>query len=119
MKFGFRELEVWRKAITFANRVISITENLESDRKHFRLVENLEAAVASIAANIAEGAGRLSKKEFTQFLYIARGSLYEVVTFLEIFKDKKWISDTEHNRLLEDAEEIVRMLSGLIKSLQK
>jgi len=119
MRFGFKDLDVWRKALTFANKVISIAENLDSDRKHFRLVENIEAAVVSIASNIAEGAGRSHKKEFVQYLYIARGSLYEVVTFLEIFSDKKWITAENHQNLLKDAEEIVKMISGLISSLQR
>ena len=86
MYFGFEELEVWRKAIDFADYVIHLTENIETNRRHFRLVEQLEAASASIAMNIAEGKGRYSKKEFIQFLYISRGSLYECITLLIIFQ---------------------------------
>ena len=119
MKFGFKDLEVWKKAIVFAEKVITITEKLETDRKHFRLVENIEAAVVSVAANIAEGKGRAYKKEFIQHLYISKGSLYETVTFLEIFKVKNWISKESYESLLADAEEIVKMASGLINSLQQ
>lgn len=118
MGFGFKDLDVWRKAVKFAEAVISVTEKLDTDRKHFRLVENLEAAVVSIAANIAEGKGRYSKKEFVQFLYIARGSLYEAVTFLEVIKNKKWVGETEYDSLLKDAEEIAKMINGLISSIK-
>lgn len=61
-------------------KVISLVDGIQTDRKHFRLMEQLEASSTSIALNIAEGKGRYSKKEFIQFLYIARGSLYETVT---------------------------------------
>ena len=91
MKFGFEDLEVWNKAIEFADQVIDLIECLDTNRKHFRLIEQLEATSTSIAMNIAEGKGRYSKKEFRQFLYIARGSLYETVTLLEIFRRRGWI----------------------------
>lgn len=119
MSFAFKDLEVWKKAVAFAGRVISITENLEAERKHFRLIENIESAAVSIAANIAEGKGRYSKKEFAQFLYIARGSLYETVTFLEVFKNKGWITLSDYNSLSSDAEEVVKMIVGLINSLHR
>ena len=119
MYFGFEELEVWKKAIDFADHVINLTENIETNRKHFRLVEQLEAASTSIAMNIAEGKGRYSKKEFIQFLYISRGSLYECITLLIIFKKRSWISEQELSNLEADAKEIACMLTGLIKSIRK
>ena len=119
MYFGFEELEVWKKAIDFADYVINLTENIETNRKHFRLVEQLEAASTSIAMNIAEGKGRYSKKEFIQFLYISRGSLYECITLLIIFKKRSWISEQELSNLEADAKEIACMLTGLIKSIRK
>ena len=91
-KFGFKDLEVWQKAIDFTNNVLDLSENLNTDAKHYRLIEQLEAAAASVPQNIAEGKGRLSKKEFIHFLYIARGSLYEVITLLVIFERRNWIT---------------------------
>ena len=118
MGFGFRDLEVWKKSVKFAEAVISVTERLNTDKKHFRIIENLESASVSVAANIAEGKGRYSKKEFMQFLYIARGSLYETATCLEVFKNKKWIIETEYSSLVRDAEEIAKMINGLITSIR-
>jgi four helix bundle protein len=67
--------------------------------------------------NIAEGKGRFSKKEFVQYLYISRGSLYETMTLLEIFRRKKWISNENYSRIEKQAKEIASMLKGLINSI--
>jgi four helix bundle protein len=84
--FPYKDLNVWHKSIQFASDVMDLTETLRITRKNYRLFEQLEAAVTSIPMNIAEGKGRISKKEFCHFLMIARGSLYEKFTLLEIFK---------------------------------
>lgn len=99
IKFSFEDLEVWQKAVDFAVSVIDIAEIMNTNRNHYRLIEQLESSVTSISANIAEGKGRNSKKEFIQYLYIARGSLFETITFLTIFYKKKWISCSNLNDL--------------------
>ena len=78
----------------------------------------MEAAVSSVAQNIAEGKGRQYKKEFIQFLYIAEGSLFEVLTLTEIFKRRKLIKDHEAKEIRSQAEIIDRKLRGLINSLR-
>ena len=85
-EFGFKNLKVWKKAIAIADSVIELTENLNTPGKHYRLIEQIEASSSSISQNIAEGKGRNSKNEFKQYLYIARGSLYETVTLLSVSK---------------------------------
>lgn len=117
-KFAFEELDVWQKAVEFANKVVKLTEESQFDKKHYRLIEQLEAASASISMNIAEGKGRYSKKEFIQFLYIARGSLYETITLLMIFNKNGWISDERTDEIKSFGNEIGKMLSSLIKSLR-
>ncbi|MDD5258649.1 MAG: four helix bundle protein [bacterium] len=118
-KFGFEDLNVWQKAIDFGSKVIRLTETLETNRKHYRLVEQLESSATSIAMNIAEGKGRYSKKEFVQYLYIARGSLFETVTLLIIFNTNKWINDKQLEEMKVSANEIGKMLSGLICSIKQ
>ena len=81
------------------------------------MLEQIESSAASISMNIAEGKGRYSKKEFVHYLYIARGSLYETITLLVIFRRKKWITDEQYKALEIAGEEIAAMLMGLIKSL--
>ena len=118
-KFNFEDLEVWQKSVDFAEEVIGIIDELDTDRKHFRLIENLEACTASIALNIAEGKGRYSKKEFIRFLYFARGSLYETIALLIIFKKKNWINESQLNELKAFGSQIGKMLSSLINSIKK
>jgi four helix bundle protein len=101
----------------FANSVIDLTEQLETERKHYRLVEQLEASAASVPMNIAEGKGRFSRKEFKHFLFIARGSLYETMTLLDIFKLRAWIQPPAFDALEQRANEIAKMINGLINSI--
>ena len=117
--FSFENLDVWQKAVEFANEVISVVDKLNTDRKHFRLIEQLESAVTSIAMNIAEGKGRFSKKEFMQFLYIARGSLFETITLMEIFNKRDWINNAQYSSLRNGGDEIGKMLSSLINSIKR
>ena len=117
--FNFEELKVWQKAVIFAENVIKIIDELETPRKHFRLVEQLEAAGTSVAMNIAEGKGRQTTKEFIQYLYIARGSLFETITLIIIFHRLTWLSEKKLAELKLLAEEISKMINSLIKSMKK
>ncbi len=116
---SYKELLVWQKSLTFANDVISLIDNLETDRKHFRLIEQLEAAATSVPMNIAEGKGRESKKEFVHFLYISRGSLYETMTLLEIFQMRGWLNNEAFHNLQQKSNEIAKMLKGLINYISR
>ena len=114
VKFSFEDLDVWQKAVEFSRKIIDIIENIETSRKHFRLFEQLESASTSIALNIAEGKGRFSKKEFIQYLYIARGSLYETITILIIFGKNGWIDEITLNEQL-----IVTIVSSVLNHLSE
>jgi four helix bundle protein len=116
--FAFEKLQVYQRALEFAVEVIKIVDEIEAPRKHYRLIEQIEAPSTSVASNISEGKGRYSKKEFKQYLYIARGSLYETVTRLQIFYKLKWLKSSSFEKLYCEAEEINRMLSGLINSIK-
>ena len=118
MAFAFEDLEVYHRALRFSVSVINVVDKMDTPRKHFRLIEQLEAACTSVAFNISEGKGRYSKKEFVHFLYIARGSLYETVTMLQVFKLLTWLDEKDYEALYNEAEEINKMLSGLIKSIR-
>ena len=113
---AYKDLQVWQKSMEFANRVIQF-DGLDTPRKHYRLLEQLESAVTSVPMNIAEGKGRESKKEFIHFLYIARGSIYETLTLLEIFQMQGWINADTFKSLETSGIEIIKMLKGLIKAI--
>ncbi|PKO04990.1 MAG: four helix bundle protein [Chloroflexi bacterium HGW-Chloroflexi-3] len=114
----YKDLIVWQKSIEFACNVIDHAENLASNRKHYRLVEQLEAAATSIPMNIAEGKGRYSTKELKHFLMIARGSLYETMTLLEIFKQKSWIPEKDFLQLTQQAIEISKLITAFHRNLK-
>lgn len=118
-KFGYENLDVWRKAVDFAVGIIDIVDSIDTSRKHYRLFEQIEAAATSIAMNLAEGKGRFSKKEFVHYCYIARGSLYETMTLLEVFRKKQWITDADFASNEMEGKEIASMIKGLINSLCK
>ena len=117
--FSFEDLEVWQEAVDFADKCLDIIERIQTDRRHYRLVEQLESAATSPALNIAEGKGRFSKKEFVHFLYIARGSLFETVTLLVIFRKRGWIKDIELTELKRDTAKLGKRISALINSIKK
>ncbi|MDI1323205.1 MAG: four helix bundle protein [Algoriphagus sp.] len=117
--FGFKDLKVWQKSILFADEILKIVETLNSNSKHYRLIEQIESACVSIPSNIAEGKGRESKKEYIRFLYIARGSLYETISLLNVFKNRNWISGEQLKYLENQGLEIVSMLKGLINAISK
>lgn len=118
-RFNFEDLDVWQKAVDYSVDVITVAEGIIDSKKHYRLIENIEAAATSIATNIAEGRGRQSKKEFIQYLFISKGSLFEVITTLTIFYKKGWISSSHLETLKDQGAEIGKMLSTLINTIRK
>lgn len=116
--FPFEKLEVWQLAVDLADFILGLLETFPTN-KHLRLIGQMEAAVCSVPQNIAEGKGRQYKKEFIQFLYIAEGSLFEVLTLTEIFKRRKLIEEKKSIEIRQRAEIIDRKLHGLINFLRK
>ena len=115
--FPFEKLDVWQLAVDLADYVLELLDDFPPNR-HFRLVGQMEAAVTSPAQNIAEGKGRQYKKEFIQYLHIAQGSLYEVVTLNEVFRRRKLFSPKDAQEVRNRCERIDRKLNGLINSLR-
>ena len=116
--FPFERLDVWLLAVDFADFILGLLEDFPPNR-HLRLVGQMEAAVSGIPQNTAEGKGRQYKKEFIQFLYIAQGSLYEVLTLTVIFRRRKLFKKKDAVKIWNDAEVIDRKLHALIRSLKR
>jgi four helix bundle protein len=106
MPFSFEQLQVYQRSLDFSVAIIDEIERIDTPRKHYRLVEQLEASCTSVALNISEGKGRFSKKEFKHFLYISRGSLYETITMLQIFLKKNWFTELAYARLNSEVKRI-------------
>src|SRR5262245_33876691 len=112
MAFAFENLLVYQKALTFADAILSFSRRLP--RGYLFLADQLNRASLSIAANIAEGNGRISKPDRRRFFAIARGSVHECVPSMELAERQHLMSSTLHSELKCAVEEIARMLSGLI-----
>ena len=113
---SYKDLEVWKKGVRFSIEIYHITGSFPFSEQ-FGIINQLRRASSSISANIAEGYGRESAKNYIQFLKTARGSLNETETFLYIafglnYFDKKTLDD-----LLVKSSEIGKMLNSLIKKL--
>jgi four helix bundle protein len=116
--FSFEKLEVYRLAIDLADAIFELLDRLPAN-KHLRIIGQMEAAVSSVSQNIAEGKGRQYKKEFVQFLYIAEGSLFEVLALCELFQRRKLFSEADVAIIRQLAEPLDRQLRGLINSLRE
>ena len=115
---SYRDLVVWQKAMALVSAVYKLTAAFPGSER-FELTSQIQRAAVSIPSNIAEGQGRLSTKEFRQFLGIARGSLKELETQLLISIDLAYAETAAVNECLELADEIGRMVNALIKALER
>jgi len=113
----FYNLQVWHKSRQLILTTYSLLENFPEYEK-YDMCSQLRRSVNSICANIAEGTGRRTLKDFVNFLYIAKGSLEETKSFFIIANDLRYIDNENYALLKEQSDEIGRMLNGLIKSLQ-
>ena len=107
-----RDLPVWKKAMEFVTDIYRETRAFPAD-EGTGIREQLRRAAVSLAANIAEGHGRGSTKEFRHFLCQAAGCLSEAETVLEIAARLGYLSDDAAVRLLGEAKEVGRMLNSL------
>ena len=115
--FPFEKLEVWHKALEFADSIYRLTKSFPDDER-FGLSSQMRRAAVSVAYNIAEGSARYSRNDFAHFIEIATGSLFEVVTQTAIGRrDKDISSEAQYSELYAFAEEHGKMLSGLRRSL--
>jgi len=117
MQHNFRDLDVWKKSISFVRKIYLLTKSFPSSEL-YGIVSQMQRAAVSIPSNIAEGAGRDSNAEFSRFVSISEGSAYEIETQIIIAYEIEYITESEYNNLLHDVRELQRMLSGLKRSLQ-
>ena len=114
--FNFEKLDVWQKAIAFADLVYSQTRKFPN-KERFGLTNQMRRAAVSISSNIAEGSSRMSQTDFARFIEIAAGSVFEVTSQVFVAKKQCLLTDEQFETVYQHAEELSRMLSGLRKSL--
>ncbi len=114
---SFRDLRVWQEAMKLAADVYRNTAGFPR-HELYGLSQQIRRAAVSVPSNIAEGKGHRSDREFSHFLFHARGSLLELQTQLLIAEELQYLSREETQQLLAGAEGVGRALSGLINSLR-
>lgn len=114
---SYRDLLVWQKSMVLVVETYKVLATFPKE-EIFGLTSQIKRCSVSIPSNIAEGWGRGSDKYFIQFLTIARGSLAELETQLEIAQKLEFLNNEDYLMLVSAGDEIGRMLNGLIKSIK-
>ncbi len=117
MRTKYEKLHVWVDAMALAEEAYLVSRAFPR-REDFVLTTQIRRAAVSIPANIAEGCGRYHTREFVQFLYVSRGSLFELMTLLTLSLRAAYISQVQYSKLRSTCERILSSLSGLIRSLE-
>lgn len=115
--FPFESLDSWQIAIKYAEAVYRSTLTFPRDEV-FGLTSQLRRSAVSVSANLAEGCGRTSPKDFVRYIEIAFGSLMETISHLTIAHRMNYIGKDEFESLYQQADRLGRMLSGLRNSQQ-
>jgi len=118
MSGTYRDLEAWQCAMALVLEVYRSTANFLREEM-FCLTSQLRRAAVSVASNIAEGKGRFSDRELSQFLAVARGSVFEIETQVAIAFDLGFLAEPQTQELSKRCGEVGRLLNGLIRSVRK
>lgn len=113
---SFRGLLAWRQAMNLARDCCVLTKALPKEEL-YGLTNQIRRAAASVPANIAEGSGRATRRDFVNFLRIAQGSLRELQTYLYLIVEVQLAKDDTVTPLLEQVESVARLLNRLIQAL--
>ena len=112
----YENLDAWKEATNLAVQIYQITKDFPKE-EIFGITSQLRKASVSISSNIAEGAGRRSKKDFKQFVHMASGSLNEVESLLYVSSRLNLIMPNSYKELQETVERLGRLIGGLLKYL--
>jgi four helix bundle protein len=112
----YENLDAWKEATNLAVKIYQVTKNFPKE-EIFGITSQLRRASISISTNIAEGAGRKSRKDFKQFVHIASGSLNEVESVLHICFRLNLTTGDSCKKLNESTERVGRLIGGLLKYL--
>ena len=118
MQRDFKNIKAWQYADDLAVSTYSKTKSFPRGEL-YGITSQLRKATVSVPANIAEGASREHKKEYLNFLYIARGSIAETEYLLHLSRRLKYLREDEYNNLDALRKETAKTLHGLIESVKK
>ena len=118
MQRAHKQLRAWQESMNLTRTIYNVTRSLPDDER-FGLVAQMRRAAVSVPSNIAEGSARQSKKETVQFYAIARGSLSELDTQLEICRDLNLLPENLFVEVSGLIETVGALLNGLIRFKKK
>jgi four helix bundle protein len=113
---NYRDLLVWQKSMDMTVMLYRIVKNLPKE-EIYSLSDQMRRAAMSIPSNIAEGFGRNSTKEYIHFLYITKGSVCELETQLMLCVKIKYLTETEIQPIMDLLDEIGKMITTIIKTI--
>ena len=116
VKFRFQDLKIWQLAIEIADELFQLADDLEQ-KKLFRFAEQLRGSGMSMSNNIAEGSGSSSKREFNQFLNIARRSTFESANILFLLQMRNLILQETRERLWDRLDHLCRQVTNFQSTL--
>ncbi len=116
MAHSYRDLLVWQKSMELVKLIYAETRSFPKD-EIYGLTSQMRRAAVSVPCNIAEGQGRVSRLDFRRFLSLARGSLLELETQLQIAADLEYMSAESAAHAMCGTGELLRMLNGLMSAL--
>ena len=114
---SYRDLIVWQKSMSLVTEVYHVSDSFPSS-EDFSLTAHVRKTAVSVPSNIAEGFGRGSAIDYVRFLKIARGSVYELQTQLEIAVNLGYLKHDSFENFEQVVNEIERMLNSLIAKVQ-
>ena len=117
-KMDYTKLDVWQLSRQLANTIYEVTSTFPKE-EIFGLTSQMRRAAISVPSNIAEGCGRRSIKETIRFLYIARGSLYEIETQIYLASDRVYIKKEEFEKIGKSILICKKVLNGFINRYQQ
>lgn len=113
----FEDITAWKQARVLANRVYDLTSR-GAFARDFALRDQVRSSATSVMANIAEGFGRRTNRDFAGFLYNAKGSAFETQSHLYLAADRAYISATDHAELRSGYGQVNALLVGFIRHLE-
>jgi four helix bundle protein len=113
-----KKLFIWQRAIELTSQIYKITKKFPK-QETYGIVNQMQRSSTSIASNIAEGAGKLSPKEFLQFIHTAISSSKELDTQIIISKNQDYITEPEYEKLTAQIDFLIRQLIKFSKHLQQ
>lgn len=114
----YHDLLVWKETFSFVKLIYRLSGHFPKEEM-FGITSQLRRAAVSVMANIVEGRGKNSDKDFLRFLYISKGSLNECQCYLELVLDLEFVNNEQFDFIENKRKQVGYLLFKLIKSLEK